>query len=100
MNVLVAGGAGFAGAGLAIHLKERGHRVVVMDSLTRRGTELNLPAFRRRSIPFVHGDVRHADSFAALADDVDVICHVAAQASAVHGYANPRFDIETNAVGL
>jgi nucleoside-diphosphate-sugar epimerase len=38
---LITGGAGFIGANLATHLLERGDDVVIIDDLSRAGSELN-----------------------------------------------------------
>lgn len=100
MKVLITGGAGFIGAQLAFSLKGRGHKVIVMDNLVRRGSELNLPRFKRHGIEFVHGDVRNMEDFANLPKGIDVICETSAQPSAVTGYANPVFDITNNTLGL
>lgn len=100
MHVLITGGAGFNGAQLALHLKERGHCVTAMDNLARRGSELNLTRFRRHGIEFIHGDVRNPEDFAQLPEGIDLICEASAQASVVSGYANPEFDITNNALGL
>ncbi len=100
MRVLITGGAGFIGSQLAFHLQQRGHQVVVMDNLVRRGSELNLPLFKRHGITFVHGDVRNREDFHGLTTGIELICDTSAQPSAVTGYANPLFDITNNTVGL
>lgn len=100
MKLLITGGAGFVGAQLAFYLKDRGHEVVVMDNLVRRGSELNLPLLQARGIPFLHGDVRNAEDFVPLPKGIDVICETCAQPSAIDGYANPLFDINNNTLGL
>ena len=48
MRILVTGGAGFIGAHLALALRREiaGSRVVALDNLRRRGSELNLPRLR------------------------------------------------------
>lgn len=100
MQILITGGAGFMGSQLAFFMSERGHKVVVMDNLVRRGSELNLKHFKRRGITFLHGDVRNREDFAALPREIDVLCDTSAQASAITGYANPTFDLSNNALGL
>jgi len=100
LKVLITGGAGFVGAQLAFYLKDRGHEVVAMDNLVRRGSELNLPLLQARGIPFLHGDVRNAEDFIPLPQGIDVICETCAQPSAIDGYANPIFDINNNTLGL
>ncbi len=100
MQILVTGGCGFIGAQLAVHLKSRGHRVVAMDNLVRRGSEMNLPRFKRHGIEFVHGDVRSREDFVSLPRGIELICDASAQPSVVTGYDNPIFDITNNALGL
>jgi CDP-paratose 2-epimerase len=99
MKILITGGAGFVGANLAFYLKERGHDVIAMDNLVRRGSEFNLPALKERGITFIHGDVRCPEDFEQL-PRVDFICECSAQPSATEGYKNPMFDITNNTVGL
>lgn len=100
MKVLITGGAGFVGSQLALHLKERGHTVVVFDNLVRRGSEINLPLFKRHGIEFIHGDVRNREDLHSVPARIDLICETSAQASAVTGYANPLFDLTNNTFGL
>jgi UDP-glucose 4-epimerase len=42
LKVLITEGYGFLGSTLALHLCERGHDVVAMDNLVRRGSESNI----------------------------------------------------------
>jgi len=100
MNVLITGGAGFIGAELAFHLKRQGHRVIVVDNLVRRGSEFNLPRFRRHGVQFIHGDVRCMEDFTNFPKGIDLICETSAQPSVVTGYGNPVFDITNNTLGL
>jgi CDP-paratose 2-epimerase len=100
MKILITGGAGFAGSQLAFYLNDRGHAVLVLDNLVRRGSEINLPLFRRQGITFYHGDVRNREDFAQLPPGIELICDASAQPSAVTGYANPYFDFNNNVFGL
>ncbi|NUP99295.1 MAG: NAD-dependent epimerase/dehydratase family protein, partial [Armatimonadetes bacterium] len=100
MKVLVTGGAGFVGANLGRYLSERGHQVVALDNLVRRGSELNLPLLKAQGVQFVHGDVRSPEDFVALPKDIEVVLETCAQPSAIDGYGNPLFDINNNTIGL
>lgn len=100
MRILITGGAGFVGANLAKHLKSKGNDVVVMDNLVRRGSELNLPAFKELGIRFIHGDVRNKEDFLHFNGIYDFIMETSAQPSACTGYNNPTFDITNNFNGL
>lgn len=99
MHILITGGCGFVGAQLAMHLNSRGHRVLAMDNLVRRGSERNVVRLKRHGIDFIHGDVRNREDFAALPTSLDFVCDLSAQPSVVIGYANPLFDFTNNCLG-
>jgi CDP-paratose 2-epimerase len=69
-NLLITGGAGFVGSNLAILFREARPElgVTVLDSLKRRGSELNLPRLRA-GVEFPRGDIRSAHDF----DDLSVV---------------------------
>ena len=66
--ILVTGGAGFVGSNLAVSLARRhpDWEVVVLDSLHRKGSELNLPRLKEAGVRFVRGDVREPDQLEAI----------------------------------
>jgi len=99
MKILITGGAGFVGANLAFYFKDKGHDVIVMDNLVRRGSENNLIDFKKKKIDFIHGDIRCKEDFIGLGK-IDAICECSAQASAIDGYNNPYFDFSNNTLGL
>ena len=99
-RLLILGGAGFLGANCATYFRERGHTVAVMDNLVRRGSELNLPTFRKLGIDFFHGDVRNREDFNLLPAKIDFIIDCSAQPSTIDGYDNPTFDLTNNTYGL
>lgn len=99
MKLLVTGGNGFVGSNLCRHFKGLGWDVTSFDNLVRRGSELNIPIYKKLGIKFVHGDVRNAEDFVQLKENFDVICECSAQPSATEGYLNPIFDITNNTIG-
>ena len=100
MRVLVTGGAGFVGANIALALHEKGSRVVVLDNLRRRGSELNLPHFRKRAIDFIHGDIRQPADLADIPGTFDVMVEASAEPSVHAGQQNsPAYVIDTNLRG-
>jgi CDP-paratose 2-epimerase len=99
LNVLVTGGCGFIGSHVALHLREAGHKVAVMDNLVRRGSEKNIPVLDRHGVTFFHGDVRNPEDLTNLPSGIELICDASAQPSVVAGYTNPLFDITNNGLG-
>jgi CDP-paratose 2-epimerase len=100
VKILITGGCGFLGSQLALYLRERGHGVVAMDNLVRRGSESNIERLQKHGVAFVHGDVRCVEDFANLPPGIDLICDASAQPSVVSGYSNPMFDLTNNTLGV
>src|SRR5215813_3546751 len=102
-TVLVTGGAGFIGSNLVASLLRDGHRVTVLDSLARRGSEQNLAWLRSKNcnglLRFINGDVRDPDDTWAAAKDAEVIYHLAGQVAVTTSVEDPRTDFEVNALG-
>ena len=99
MDILVTGGCGFIGSHVALHLREKGHKVVVLDNLVRRGGERNIAGLEHHGVSFLHGDVRNREDIENLPSGIELICDTSAQPSVVTGYTNPVFDINNNGFG-
>jgi CDP-paratose 2-epimerase len=86
MKVLVTGGAGFVGANVCVSLAARhpDWDIVALDSLRRRGSELNLVRLREAGIRFVHGDVRERADIAAVGE-VQCLIEASAEPSVLAG---------------
>jgi CDP-paratose 2-epimerase len=100
-NLLITGGAGFVGSNLAILFREARPdlAVTVLDSLKRRGSELNLPRLRAAEVEFRHGDIRCPDDFDDL-PPFDLLIDCSAEPSVQAGLGgSPRSVLDTNLVG-
>lgn len=100
-TVLVTGGAGFVGSRLALGVRERfeGVRVIALDNLKRRGSELNLPRLRAGGVDFMHGDIR-AQCDLESAGPVDLILECSAEPSVLAGFGeSPQYVVQTNLMG-
>jgi len=102
-TVLITGGAGFIGASYARRRLAAGDRVVVLDNLSRSGSERNLGWLRTddraSALEVVIGDVRDRSLVAEAARDADAIVHLAAQVSVMASLRDPVEDFEVNAGG-
>ncbi|MCS6773582.1 MAG: GDP-mannose 4,6-dehydratase [Thermoflexales bacterium] len=104
MRWLITGGCGFLGSNLADAVLARGDEAVILDNLSRMGSEQNLRWLRMRhgtEWRMVEGDVREADLVARLVQECkpDVIAHLAGQVAMTTSLSNPRLDFEVNALG-
>ena len=103
MRILITGGAGFIGCNLADACINRGHKVTLLDNLSRRGSGANLAWLRERhgepGFDFIRADIRDADAMLAAAGGQEAIYHLAAQTAVTTSVADPRPDFEINALG-
>jgi CDP-paratose 2-epimerase len=101
-TAVVTGGAGFIGTNLASRLVEDGHRVVLLDSLARPGSERNLGLLIEaygRAIRFVHGDVRDRSAVRRALAGADRVYHLAAQVAVTTSLDDPVDDFDVNLRG-
>jgi CDP-paratose 2-epimerase len=101
-TVLVTGGAGFVGSTLAIELARAvpDAHILALDSLRRRGSELNLPKLEAAGVDFIHGDVRSADDLVLEGRDLHLLIDCSAEPSVLAGYGgSPAEVVGTNLVG-
>ncbi|MFD1811403.1 NAD-dependent epimerase/dehydratase family protein [Rhodococcus gannanensis] len=100
MRVVVTGGAGFIGSTLVDRLRGDGHRVLVVDDLSR-GREDNLAgALATDAVDLETLDVSRDDltpTFRLF--DPEVVFHLAAQIDVRHSVADPIRDAEVNILG-
>lgn len=100
-TILITGGCGFVGSNLALSFKNSNSnfKIIALDNLKRRGSELNLPRLRASGIQFVHGDIRNIEDFNEIGQ-IDILIDAAAEPSVVSGMnSTPDYLINTNLVG-
>jgi dTDP-L-rhamnose 4-epimerase len=80
-NVLISGGAGFIGTGVARSLLREGHRVTLLDNFSPQvhGENAALPADIAPHVHLIRGDVRNPDAWAAALPGHDTIINLAAE---------------------
>ena len=104
MNILITGGAGFIGVNCSQYFaKKRENRVIVLDDLSREGSEKNLEWLNERcEIQFIQTDIRNFNELSEVIKKkgpFDLILHLAAQVAVTTSVINPREDFEINALG-
>ena len=95
MRVLVTGGAGYIGSVVTLQLLEDGHKVMVLDNLSKG---------HRRAVPegasFVRGDLLDAQRLArVLATGFDGVLHFAALSLVGESVRHPERYYRTNVMG-
>ncbi|MFA5553002.1 MAG: SDR family NAD(P)-dependent oxidoreductase [Phycisphaerae bacterium] len=99
MRALVTGGAGFIGSHLSERLLQDGCEVVVIDDLSTGKLENIEQARKNKSFAFVQDNVRNAQVIHSLAEQCDVIFHLAAAVGVQLIVDEPVRTIETNIHG-
>jgi CDP-paratose 2-epimerase len=103
VKVVITGGAGFIGSNTAARFMREGHAVVVIDDLSRHGTDKNLEWLRQQgSFEFSQTDIRNAAALEAAVRphaDARAVLHLAAQVAVTTSVEDPRTDFEINALG-
>lgn len=100
--ILITGGAGFIGSNLAHRLLSAGHRVRLLDNLSRMGVEKNLQWLIETHGDMVDIEVPDVRNFSVLKQavkDASQVFHFAAQVAVTSSLVDPREDFEINAGG-
>ncbi len=93
-RAVVTGGAGFIGSHVAEAFLEHGYDVAVVDDLSA-GRESNVP----EGAELARVDITDADALGRAFDGVNVVCHLAAQASVTVSVERPDYDCDVNVHG-
>jgi len=96
---LITGGAGFVGTNLADRLLSTGHRVRVLDDLSRPGVERNLRWLEGRHDGLLEvevADLRDRAAVARATTRVDSVFHFAAQVAVTTSFDDPMGDAGVN----
>lgn len=104
MKVIITGGAGFIGSNAAHRHLARGDDVVLVDNLSRHGSEANLSWLRGRDgkLVFERQDIRDRRSIERIFDehrDAERVLHLAGQVAVTTSVEDPRSDFDVNAAG-
>lgn len=103
-NILISGGAGFIGCNAAQRYALQGHRVTLIDQLSRTGSERNLAWLNSLKLPnltFVKADIRDPESVLRIfeTEAFDTVLHCAAQVAVTLSIKDPVHDHAVNTLG-
>lgn len=103
MKVLITGGAGFIGCNTAKRFLDRGDEVILLDNLSRKGTDINLEWLKSQGeFNFYKTDIRNYNEVLDVFKkhkDIDLVLHLAAQVAVTTSVIDPRSDFDINALG-
>ncbi|MBN1265399.1 MAG: SDR family NAD(P)-dependent oxidoreductase [Anaerolineales bacterium] len=104
MRIVITGGAGFIGSNTAAHFLAEGHEIIVIDDLSRPGSEVNLAWLFEMdpNLAFYQIDMRDYAALRQALDKVkpiDILFHFAAQVAVTTSVSDPRLDFSVNALG-
>jgi CDP-paratose 2-epimerase len=100
-RLLVTGGAGFVGSNLAVNLARRHSdwEILALDSLYRKGSELNLPRLREAGVELIRGDIRNPEDLQRL-PKISAMVECSAEPSVMSGVdGDTGFCVHTNLTG-
>lgn len=107
-TILVTGGAGFIGSHVSEYYAQKGHKVIVLDNLSRatllkkddKNALYNWNYLKSlKNVTLIKGDVTQFQDVDSAAQDVDIIIHAAAQTAVTTSVIEPQQDFLTNALG-
>ncbi len=102
MKYLITGGAGFLGSNLSKRALDNGDSVVIIDNLSRTGSEANLKWLSESGdLTFYNCDIRDFDKIRSIIKEhkPQVIFHLAGQVAMTKSLEDPISDFQTNALG-
>lgn len=102
-KILITGGFGFVGSNLALKGLELGYEIIIMDNLSRAGSEHNFNILKKisRDLKYYVKDTRNFNDVKNVIKEVkpDFIFHLAGQVAMTTSIIDPMSDFQTNVVG-
>ena len=100
---MITGGAGFIGCHTASYFAKKGHEIVIIDNLSRKGSLDNLNWLKKQH-PITHyktniQDEKAVEDVFRKENTIGAVIHLAAQVAVTTSVSNPRDDFDINALG-
>src|SRR5690348_9413279 len=98
MRYFITGCAGFIGSNLTDHLLKLGHEVIGFDNFSTGMMEFLQEAKRSPHFQLITGDLLDRELVAQSMKNIDIVCHLAANADVRFGTFHPHKDLEQNTI--
>ena len=101
-KILITGGFGFVGSNIALKGLQLGHEIIIMDNLSRSGSELNFNTLKKSGeFKYFIKDTRIMNDVEYVIKEVkpDFIFHLAGQVAMTTSIIDPLNDFQTNVLG-
>jgi len=102
-KILITGGCGFIGSNASAYFIKKGFSVVVLDNLSRVGSNINLKWLKELHGDFIFENIdikNYSDVFPVFEKyRPNFVLHLAGQTTVTDSIKNPRNDFENNALG-
>ena len=95
-KILVTGGAGFIGSHLVDCLIEKGSKVTVFDNLSSGKIEFIEKHLENSDFTFIKGELLDQEAIEKACQDIDFVCHVAANPDVRLGASDTRVHLDQN----
>ena len=99
MKTLITGGAGFIGSHLTEALLKEGHKVIVLDHISKQQAKNLAHLFKNKNFSFIKGDVMNRAALEKLIAKVDFIFHFAAAVGVKRVIEKPLDSLKLNVFG-
>lgn len=104
MNILITGGLGFIGVNTAIRLYNSGHKIFILDNMSRKGSANNLLHLTNNIVfTFLNIDItdqrKLSEAFNSDSNYFDVVFHLAGQVAVTTSVDDPQKDFDINCSG-
>ena len=98
MKILITGGCGFVGSNLCLYLKQKKHKIISLDNLSRKGSKYNLNLLKEKNIKNIKIDIQNYSKIYKLSK-FDLIIDCCAEAAVEISKNQIDKVVNTNLIG-
>ncbi len=100
-KILITGGAGFIGSNAAEFFYNKKWKVIIIDNLSRKGSNINLKRIKNKISKFYPTDIKNFKklNLVILKNRPNVVLHTAGQVAVTKSIEDPKSDFNDNLLG-